>query len=157
MYDPGYLKPLKVLVLLKRPPLPTISKTIVSITTTSDSGVSRISFRGRVEVLINFRKVEALGGFGGMRPPRKFLKIMQFGTFWRIFCYNFIPPKNCKNVYILYKNLRYCITLIFRGIGAYYPDCFATFFSRGSVNHVGAILLLFLHVGAFLVHMGSHV
>ena len=27
-----------------------------------------------------------LGGFGGHAPPRKVLKMVQFGAFWRIFC-----------------------------------------------------------------------
>ena len=54
------------------------------------SGVSRISFRGGVQIF--FVKVRALirhafaRGVRGHAPPRKFLKMVQFGAFWRIFC-----------------------------------------------------------------------
>ena len=56
------------------------------------SGVSRISFRGGGVQNI-FGKVGALWrshasdrGVRGYAPPRKFLKMVQFGAFWRIFC-----------------------------------------------------------------------
>ena len=34
-----------------------------------------------------------LGGFGGMPPPRKFFKMMQFGAFWCIFGSDFVLKK----------------------------------------------------------------
>ena len=34
-----------------------------------------------------------LGGFGGMPPPRKFFKMVQFGAFWCIFGSDFVFKK----------------------------------------------------------------
>ena len=82
------------------------------------SGVSRISFRGGskyfCKVVFAWRSHAFARGVRGHAPPRKFLKMVQFGGFWRIFC----KKNNCKNIHFLYKNNRYCITahIIFRGI-----------------------------------------
>ena len=63
------------------------------------SGVSRISFRavqnifGKVEVFAwcdapcsAWQSHAFVWGIRGHAPPRKFLKMVQFGAFWRIFC-----------------------------------------------------------------------
>ena len=73
-----------------------------------------------------------LGGFGGMLPPRKFLKMVQFGAFWSIFSCNFVK-KICKNV-ILYTKVIDIVLLgtIFRGIAAYSPECVFIVLKTGS-------------------------
>ena len=71
--------------------LPNVSS--VKINALTVSGVSRISFRGggvqnifgKVGVFA-WRSHAFARGVRGHAPPRKFLKIVQFGAFWRIFC-----------------------------------------------------------------------
>ena len=69
----------------------------------ASSGVSRISFRGVGGGVQNFsgkvgylhgasrhaargKATRLLGGFEGMLPRENFLKMVQFGAFYRVFC-----------------------------------------------------------------------
>ena len=66
-------------------------------------GVPRIWQGGGQEFFFS-RFGNLLGGFGGMPPPRKFLKMVRFGVYFD----QILSLKNFKNYHFLYKKFKNC-------------------------------------------------
>ena len=81
----------------------------ISVKNCDLDSVAYLGFHLGGGVKINLRKVFTMW-FRGHVPPKNFLKIVQFGAFWSIFCCNFIKKIFLK-MFIFYKeNYRHCIT-----------------------------------------------